>query len=111
MKITRDFEPADRYVYDFGLCNYKKGWAQVDTSQDASYFGTWANAEKLAIICYCEGDVTLTQADNPQEFVDQIRKIKAWNDENGWKFFGIDGMCSDSIIKAFTDVGLADLLH
>ena len=38
MKITREFAPADRYVYDFGLCSYEKGWAQVDTAQDASYF-------------------------------------------------------------------------
>ena len=43
MKITREFCPGDRYVYDFGLCTYEKGWAQVDTAQDASYFGTWAN--------------------------------------------------------------------
>ena len=38
MKITREFCPGDRYLYDFGLCSYKKGWAQVDTAQDASYF-------------------------------------------------------------------------
>ena len=29
MKITRKFAPADRYTYDFGLCNYQNGWAQV----------------------------------------------------------------------------------
>ncbi len=40
MKITREFAPADRYTYDFGLCSYENGWAQVDTAQDASYFGT-----------------------------------------------------------------------
>ena len=44
MKITREFCPGDRYVYDFGLCNHEKGWAQVDTAQDASYFGKWAKA-------------------------------------------------------------------
>ena len=38
MKITREFCPADRYTYDFGLRSYEKGWAQVDTAQDASYF-------------------------------------------------------------------------
>ena len=32
MKITREFCPSDRYVYDFGLCSYEKGWAQVDTA-------------------------------------------------------------------------------
>jgi hypothetical protein len=33
VKITREFNPADRYTYDFGLCSYEKGWAQVDTAQ------------------------------------------------------------------------------
>ena len=49
MKITREFGPGDRYVYDFGLCSYENGWAQVDTAQDASYFGTWANPTRLMI--------------------------------------------------------------
>ena len=59
MKITREFCPGDRYVYDFGLCSYENGWAQVDTAQDASYFGTWANPTRLMIFSYCEGDTTL----------------------------------------------------
>ena len=32
MKIPREFCPGDRYVHDFGLCRYEKGWAQVDTA-------------------------------------------------------------------------------
>ena len=47
MKITREFCPGDRYVYDFGLCRYEKGWAQIDTAQDASFFGTWADPTRL----------------------------------------------------------------
>jgi hypothetical protein len=38
-----EFTPSDRYVYDFVLCTYDKGWAQIDTRQDASYYGTWTN--------------------------------------------------------------------
>ena len=49
MKITREFCPGDRYTYDFGLCTYEKGWAQVDTAKDASYFGTWASPTRLMI--------------------------------------------------------------
>jgi len=37
MKITREFCPGDRYVYDFGLCSYEKGWARVDTAQQLSF--------------------------------------------------------------------------
>ena len=70
MKITREFAPADRYLYDFGLCSYANGWAQVDTAQDASYFGTWANPTRLLIFNYCEGDTTLHEAETPEEFAD-----------------------------------------
>ena len=50
MKITRDFCPGNRYAYDFGLCSYEKGWAQVDAAQDASFFGTWANPARLTLV-------------------------------------------------------------
>ena len=67
MKVTREFCPGDRYTYDFGSCCYEKGWAQVDTAQDASYFGTWANPTRLMIFSYCEGDTTLREAGSPEE--------------------------------------------
>ena len=65
MKITREFCPGDRYVYDFGLCSYENGTAQVNTAQDASNFGTWANPMRLMIFSYCEGDMTLKEATLP----------------------------------------------
>ena len=74
MKITREFCPGDRYIYDFGLCTYEKGWAQVDTAQDASYFGTWANPTRLMIFSYCKGDTTLKEAASPEEFVAELRE-------------------------------------
>jgi hypothetical protein len=37
MKIAREFCPGDRYLYDFGLCSYEMGRAQLDTAQDASF--------------------------------------------------------------------------
>jgi len=47
MKIIREFCPGNRCTYDFGLCSNEKSWAQVDTAQDASYFGTWAKPARL----------------------------------------------------------------
>lgn len=42
--LTRGFEcMSDRYKYDFRLCTSANGWAQLDTKQDASYFGNWIN--------------------------------------------------------------------
>ena len=90
MKTERNFLPGDRYAYDFKHCTTAKGFAQVDTSQDASYFGTWANPFTLQIVSYCEGDVTIQTADNEAEFLQEILNIRIWNEENGHKFLGID---------------------
>ena len=102
---------ADRYKYDFGACSTRHGFAQVDTGQDASYFGTWASARKLTVVCYCEGDVTIDRHETPAEFVEAIRGLKAWNDEGGHGFKGIDPMLSASIEDEFRKLGLGDLLH
>ena len=111
METIQYFRPADRYVFDFECCTVLEGFAQVDTSQDASYFGTWANPEKLQIVSYCEGDVTVQTAGTPEEFVTAVRELKAWNDKHGWEFHGIDGMESQAIIARFEALGLGDLLH
>jgi hypothetical protein len=63
---------------------YEKGWAQVDTAQDASYFGTWANPVRLMIFSYCEGDTTLREAGSPEEFAAKLREIDAWNRAHGY---------------------------
>jgi hypothetical protein len=111
MEKHHEFCPADRYVYDFGLCSSKNGFAQIDTSQDASYFGTWANPKKLIIFNYCEGDCYTTICHTPAEFVAEIRDIKAWNEENGHRFIGIDPGLHEENIEAWKVIGLGDLLH
>lgn len=108
MKTITDFKPADRYVYDMGICSSGKGFAQVDTSQDAHYFGTWANPTTLQIVCYCEGDVTLQTAETKWEFIETILKLVTWEH---YTFKGIDPMCNESIEKGFRELGLGNLLH
>ena len=111
MKTIRKFIPADRYIFDFRHCSIKKGFAQVDTSQDASYFGMWANPERLMIVGYAEGDVTIQTADNVNEFVEEIRSIKKWNIENGYRFLGIDPGLNDRLAERFNDIGLSDMVY
>ena len=110
MKKLHEFLPADRYLYDFGLCSVKNGFAQVDTSQDASYFGTWANPFKFVIFNYCEGDCYTTKCDNEKEFVAEMKSIQIWNNEMGYSF-GIDPGFNISLKKAFEEIGLSDMLH
>jgi hypothetical protein len=83
MKIIREFCPNDLYIYDFGLCSCENGRVQVDTTQDASYFGTWANPIRLMIFSYCEGDTTLKAAASPEEFAVELREIDAGNRAHG----------------------------
>lgn len=111
MKITREFCPGDRYVYDFGLCSYEKGWAQVDTAQDASYFGTWANPVRLMIFSYCEGDTTLKEAGSPEEFAAELRELDNWNRSNGYGPARIDPGFEISMKLAFERLGLNAMLH
>lgn len=111
MTITREFAPADRYLYDFKYCTIANGWAQIDTSQDASYFGQWINPEKRQIFCYCEGDTMLTECANNAELQAQISEMKAWNVEQGHRFMGIDPGFSDGLKASLAEVGLAEYLH
>lgn len=106
MKVYREFEPADRYLYDFGLCSAKNGFAQIDTEQDASYFGTWANPTKLVVFNYCEGDCTTTVCDNAEEFKQELQSIADWNIKNGYKAPMVDAMCRPEIEAAFLAMGI-----
>lgn len=111
MTIERFHIHADRYEFDFNRCKSSDGWAQVDTEQDASYFGTWANPFQLRIVTYVEGDVTVEAFASIAEFSYGIRRIKAWNDENGFRFTGIDPGFNESAKTLWSEYGLGDLLH
>lgn len=101
---------ATRYDYDFGACNYKKGWAQLDTWQDASYFGVWINPKTLSIFTYCEGDTTLQRCEDEDEFKAEVLKAVEFHSTEDTEA-KIDGMCNKAIISAFTELGLDHILH
>jgi hypothetical protein len=109
--MTRGHEiMSDRYKFDFRECRARNGWAQLDTKQDASYFGNWINPVTLELVSYCEGDTTHTKCEDEADFIATVRECVRWHTEAGY-FIGIDGMCEPSIIEAFTRMGMAELLH
>lgn len=111
MDTQRHFEPdSDRYAFDYDLCHFKRGWAQCDTAQDASYFGIWTNPFRLMIVTFAEGDVTIQTAVGESEYREAIRSAAGFYREQGHGF-AIDGMCDDQIITRMQALGLADLLH
>lgn len=109
-RIT-EFAPADRYLYDFGACSYAKGWAQMDTRQDASYYGNWVSPVRRELFSYCEGDTTLTRCDTDGEFAAAVREAANWHKQSGY-WLGIDpGFKKDGFREKFEALGLGDLLH
>lgn len=111
MTILREFAPSDRYRYDFKVCTIAKGWAQIDTSQDASYYGHWINPVERKILGYCEGDLVLTTCDNDAELQAELASMKAWNVEQGHRFLGIDPGFSEPLKAALIAAGLAEYFH
>jgi len=105
MKTQKTFCNSDRYTFDFNMCSYKKGFAQIDTTDDASYFGNWVNFKSLELITYCEGDLTVIKCDDVKEFKEQLLKVVSCYKKNK-SFIGIDLMLSDEIKKDFNNLNL-----
>ena len=113
MAITksREFVETDRYVYDQLL--FKKGFASIDTDQDASYYGTWACPIRRVLFSFAEGDCCTTECETDAEFKSEVERVCQWHREHG-KLFGIDcGLRKQSrrVSEAFEALGLGDLLH
>ncbi|MCY4376028.1 MAG: hypothetical protein OXC31_19925, partial [Spirochaetaceae bacterium] len=106
--ISREFHPTtDRYAFDTGRCAWSRGWVQIDTTQDASYFGTWANLRERRILCFVEGDVITTTCATPESFAREMRRLHEWAVEAGC-WLGVD---ADSRAAEWRAAGLGDLLH
>ena len=108
MKTTRDLNGmTDRYAFDMGQCSMSNGFAQVDTTQDAPYFGIWANPFSFIVITYAEGDITTEECASKEEFIELLGTVKEF-----YEFKGIDcGWTHNKIDTKFEDLGLKDLLH
>lgn len=112
MKTEREHRMfTDRYEFDFKTCTYANGFAQFDTKQDASYFGTWVSPSERKIVSYCEGDLTVQVADADEEFVALVRELVRWNEERDYGPARIDALSSPVLKAAFERLGLADILH
>jgi hypothetical protein len=108
--ISHDFANADRYLYDSKL---PRDFAQLDTSQDASYYGNWASAQRLVLFSYCEGDCTTTQCETVEEFRQELKRFQEFCKRIGYKFHGIDPgwIHTDELLQPWRDAGLSHLIH
>ena len=100
------FESIDRYAFDFDMCKLSRGYAQLDTSDDASYYGNWVNFRDYIIVSYCEGDITIETCENKEEFKELLKKTVDFYKFNQENFKGIDLLCDETIKEDFNKLGL-----
>ena len=101
---------TERTEFDAGMCSYANGYAQIDTKQDAPYFGTWVNPSTRRIVSLAEGDITIETAEGDEELVTTLRALAEWNEKAGWGF-GIDPGTEARMEAEFKRLGVSDLLH
>ena len=94
MAITRTesfHNDIDRYSVEKSLYVFTKSstWAQVDTDQDAWYYGNWANPTTLSIVTYAEGDLVVIRCETAEEFCIELNRMAAWHATQG-SFLRID---------------------
>lgn len=111
MKVERSFQEADRYLFDFKLCTYAKGWAQLDTAQDAWYFGNWVNPTERKLVSYAEGDMAITTCETDEEFATAVREACEWHRQRDGRLGRIDPGLDPAMKATFEALGLGDCLH
>lgn len=113
MNIDKSFVGGDRYQFDFTLL--KDGFFQVDTIQDASYYGHWLNPIKRIMISFVEGDLTIAKYDNDEEMIEDLKKHDKFEREcaGNDKGIKIDMGLKDrgNVEKMFEKLGLLEYVH
>jgi hypothetical protein len=69
---------ADRYKFDFSE-EYRRGWKQYDTRQDAWYYGVWYNPVSMQTLCYAEGDIYLNTCEAWKEFLVEMKGMDSFH--------------------------------
>lgn len=82
MKRTDLHIEGDRYQFDFGDMRH---WVQLDTTQDASYYGNWVCPKTYRTASFAEGDFVLIECDSKEEFIQKISKDLKWFLEYGYR--------------------------
>lgn len=108
MKRFDSFIPGERYQFDFGICSAAHGYAQIDTSQDASYYGNWINPSERKAVCFAEGDLAVIEFDDDAEMLGWVERFK---NNDGLGFKGIDPGLGEVLKSVCIAHGLGPYLH
>lgn len=95
------FANIGRYFFDFNMDTSQ--WIQLDTEQDASYFGNWVIPALLTTVSYVEGDIYVNVAPDEEKFLQLVKDSITWQKDNDY-FIGLDpGLNPSEIVKDFMD--------
>lgn len=108
MERTDGYHEGERYDFDFGECSSMNGFAQIDTNQDASYYGNWINPAERKIVTFAEGDLSFLVFDDDAEMVEWIQRFKS---HIAFGFLGIDPGLGESLRVACIAHGLGPFLY
>ena len=98
----------DRYAFDFALMPTRQ-WAQVDTTDDASYYGIWTCPAQRRIISFTEGDITDTRCASNAAYLAELEKHYQFHlRQSSWK--GIDAPYPE-VENALRAVGAGHMLY
>lgn len=105
----------NRYTFDFKLCTYERGWCQIDTHQDASYFGIWTSPSERRIVTYCEGDLTTQYAASDTEYrqnlVHCLMHYRNWNEKYPHAMIDMGIRTRPEMRERFNELGLASYCY
>lgn len=106
MKRIHNFDLfGDSFNYH-SICS-KKGFCTAYTAQDAPYFGLWIHPFERKIVCYCEGDINIDEAESDEEFTKEVKRVAKFYGED---FLGIDATTSPAKTERFQSLGLGKYL-
>lgn len=113
MTKEKSFVGGDRYQFDFTLL--KDGFFQVDTQQDASYYGHWLNPIKRILVSFMEGDLIICRYENDEEMSEDLKSFDEFEREQIGNDKGIKidiGLRDrENVLKMFANSGLTHYIH
>ena len=95
----------NRYDYDFGICSTTGDWAQIDSREDAPWYGQWTNPCERVVLTYAEGDLKRVECGTDQELAQVLEEMA---ESEQWK--GIDPW-NVKLLDRFIEVGVKHLVH
>jgi len=103
-KLDQIFRSNERYAFDFSD-EYRNGWKQYDTDQDAWYYGVWYNPAKMQTLSYTEGDIYLVTCDNWTSFINEMAGLDSFHGNPPPAWITADGITASGLTnpKAYTD--------